>query len=510
SRKFEFDWDAEDDTLQDYNPIVMKKPSMKLYRASHVKNGAGAHGDDSELRHWSEKSLEEMTDRDWRILKEDFNITIKSNSGNSSGNSKVKPPLRSFDESSMPFEVLEILHSLKFTVPTAIQRAAIPIAIDNLDIIGIAETGSGKTLSFIVPILSNLLNLPPLDDMTQNDGPYVLVLAPTRELALQIEKEFKKFLIKLKEINHSYDLNCCSIIGGHSFEELIYKLKNGSEIIIATPGRLIDCIERKILVFNQCKYLVMDEADRMIDMGFEEQVNKILEMLPLSTPSIGEARRTTMMFTATMSSSIEKIAKNYLYKPNIVVIGDKSNIRGGGSGSGGGLVSVNRTADTISQEVEFISSDDKKFAKILQLLSSNKYKPPIIIFLNYKKTCEDLNFKLMKERFKSVTLHGSKSQEKREQAIQQIKNGEKDILIATDVAGRGIDINNVSLVINYQMAKTVEDYTHRIGRTGRAGKKGKAITFLNEDDDKDILYDLYKFLSNSKFTRIPEELKKNQ
>ncbi|GMM35161.1 mRNA splicing protein [Saccharomycopsis crataegensis] len=479
-KKFAFEWNNEDDTSSDYQPLVAYNSVDSGIQKSLSKK---LNWDD---KHWTEKSLDEMTSRDWRILKEDFEIGSKG--------SIAENPLRSWKESQIPERVLGVIDLLGYKQPTPIQRAAIPIALNNKDVLGIAETGSGKTLSFVVPLLSYLNNLPKLNSKTKNDGPYGLILAPTRELAQQIHLEVTKFTKHLR-------YNAVAIFGGHQLETNAFDMQDGVEILIATPGRLLDCLDRKILVLNQCFYLVMDEADRMIDMGFEEQVNKILSALPKIQTTFGSQvarrlkikRNITMMYTATMPPAIEKMTSRYLDRPNTIVIGNPE-----------------KAADTVEQKVEFVTNDEMKNRKLLDVLSSRKYRPPIIIFVNYKKTIEALHELIESNtKLKSVVIHGSKSQDQREYAIKSLRNGKYDILIATDVAGRGIDIPNISLVINYQMSKNIEDYVHRIGRTGRAGSTGTAITYLNGEDDKAVLYDLKNMIGKSQLSRCPDELKRH-
>ncbi|VEU22903.1 DEKNAAC103998 [Brettanomyces naardenensis] len=443
-RKFQFEWSNDDDTLADYHPIV----ELQIH-------GQGKDRETVNLqRHWSEKPLDKMTGRDWRIMKEDYDISSKG--------TDMENPLRRWEEADISRTILNRIKSLGYREPTPIQRASIPTGLKNRDVIGIAETGSGKTLAYIVPILNYITKLPPLGE---NEGPYSLILVPTRELALQVEAEFEKFYGYIR-------FNVASLIGGHSYEENVEKLGNGAEIVIATPGRLIDCMEKRIVGLDRCYFLVLDEADRMIDMGFEEQVNKVLDRLPrgetnpfyFGTKKIPQ--RTTMMFTATMGESVQKIAASRLTDPVTVMIGE----------SGGSVKSVTEIA------IKIPADDNKRLAKLKQILGRRQYRPPVIVFANYKKTCEIIGESLADQGFRPVVMHGSKSQEQREEAIRRLKNGDADILVATDVAGRGIDIPDVSLVVNYQMTKGIEEYTHRIGRTGRAGKRGTAITFWDDDD----------------------------
>lgn len=501
-KKFNFEWNVEEDTSPDYNPIYSARSEANFYgrgrlggfaedlveggalkyakaleerdgeagsaRAREImemerrrREDAGGRGLD---KHWSEKKLEHMRERDWRIFKEDFNISTKGGA--------IPNPMRNWQESGLPKRLLDIVAQVGYEEPSAVQRAAIPIALQARDLIGVAVTGSGKTAAFLLPLLVYISELPPLNEFTKNDGPYAIILAPTRELAQQIEVEARKFATPL-------NFTCVSIVGGHSLEEQSYNLRNGAEIIIATPGRLVDCIERRVLVLGQCCYVIMDEADRMIDLGFEESVNKILDALPVGNekPDTEDAEdaqamsrhlggkdryRQTMMYTATMPPAVEKIAKKYLRRPAIVTIGN-----------------VGEAVETVEQRVEFVAGEDKRKKRLNEILASGEFQPPIIVFVNIKRNCDAVARDIKHMGFSSVTLHGSKTQEQREAALASVRSGACNVLVATDLAGRGIDVPDVSLVVNFNMATNIESYTHRVGRTGRAGKSGVAITFLS-------------------------------
>ncbi|KAJ3163203.1 DEAD (Asp-Glu-Ala-Asp) box polypeptide 23 [Geranomyces michiganensis] len=531
-KKFVFDWDKGEDTSQDINPLYSNRHESQFFGRGHIagidlkeqKTKRAAFYDKMltdrrtteevdrahELvemdqakerrtawddRHWSDKPLDQMKERDWRIFKEDFSISTKGG--------MIPDPLRKWEESSIPPRLLQVIADIGYKEPTPIQRQAIPIGLENRDIIGIAETGSGKTASFVIPMLVFISELPPLTEVNESQGPYALILAPTRELALQIEQETVKFAKGMGFI-------CVSIVGGHAQSEQSFNLRNGAHIIIATPGRLKDFLDRRILVLGQCTYVVMDEADRMIDMGFEADVNYILDALPVSNlkpddeasedpkalraalAQTGMVRyRQTVMFSATMPSAVERLAKRYLRRPAVVTIG-----------------TAGQVVDTIEQKIENISDENKKKQRLLELLGSH-YDPPIIIFVNSKKGADVLAKALEKLGYKATVLHGGKSQDQREASLAALKAGTKDILVATDVAGRGIDVKNVSLVVNYDMAKNIEDYTHRIGRTGRAGRTGVAITFLAESD-ADVFYDLKMTVAKSKISTVPPWLARHE
>lgn len=469
--KFNFDWDTKDDTSLSVEP-------MMAYVAP-VNNAVPLE------RHWLEKKLLDMTKRDWRIFREDFSITSKGND--------IPNPVRSWKESEIPDSILRIIDQLGYKQPTPIQRAAIPTALQYRDVVGIAETGSGKTLAFLVPLLSYLSSI----DKYYMDVEYrlesrcnrvlSLVLAPTRELALQISKEATNFASVL-------GYNVVTIIGGHQYEETVNSVQQGAHIVVATPGRLIDSVEKRLVDLGSCYHLTMDEADRMIDMGFEKSLQSILSYLPLScvgldTTIFNVKRRTTLMFTATISPPIEKITKDYLESPAYLYIGD-----------------VGAVVDNIDQRFEYLG--DKvdtyeelnsvrvgKLAALLRQHIRDTNEPLMIIFANYKRTCELLSVELSNQNIGSnVVIHGSKSQEAREASIVSFKNHTVNVLIATDVAARGIDIPNVSLVVNYHMPKRFDEYIHRIGRTGRAGKSGASCSFV-DDGDAETLPNLKSFLS---------------
>jgi len=533
-KKFNFEWNAEEDTTPDYNPIYAHRTEVNFFgrgrlagfdettaeeaakkyaealQERDVDGGAERAKEFMEMerrrkeeggrmaidKHWSEKRLEHMRERDWRIFKEDFNISTKGGG--------IPNPMRNWGESHLPKKLLDIIEQVGYTDPSPVQRAAIPIALQNRDLIGVAVTGSGKTAAFLLPLFVYIAELPSLEEhpYRRNDGPYGIILAPTRELAQQIELEARKFADPL-------GFTVVSIVGGHSIEEQAYNLRNGAELIIATPGRLVDCIERRIIVLSQCCYVIMDEADRMIDLGFEEPVNKILDALPVAnekpdsdiaenpqamSQALGgkDRYRQTMMYTATMPSAVERIARKYLRRPAIVTIGN-----------------VGEAVETVEQRVEFVGGEDKRKKRLAEILQSREFRPPIIVFVNIKRNCDAVARDIKSMGFSSVTLHGSKTQEQREAALLSVREGKTDVLVATDLAGRGIDVPDVSLVVNFNMAGNIESYTHRIGRTGRAGKSGVAITFLG-NEDADVLYDLKQMLMKSSISRVPEELRKHE
>jgi ATP-dependent RNA helicase DDX23/PRP28 len=529
--RFVFDWDAADDTSQtlnipgvtDTNPVyqckvevrpqfgrgffagIDPKEQLRRYKeVSEIHEKMKAKAKETEEivdrmiakkleklektekpdKHWSEKTLEEMTPRDWRIFKEDFNIATKGGG--------IPNPIRSWDESGLPKWILDAVRDAQYAKPTPIQMQAIPIGLQKRDILGVAETGSGKTAAFVLPMLVHISQLGPASEA---DGPHAIILVPTRELANQIDAETQKFA---KYTN----IRTVCLIGGVSIDEQGMALRRGCEVVIATPGRLVDCLESRHIVLSQCKYVVLDEADRMIDMGFEDKLLKILDAMPkASQKSENEEEaerqekdrtnmyRTTIMFSATMPPAVENLARKYLRRPAIIYIGE-----------------VGRAVDKIKQNVEWMKSEFDKRTRLEELLTTGP-PPPIIVFVNQKKACDVLAKYISKLGFKATTLHSGKSQEQREWALEEFRQGRFDVLVATDVAARGLDVKGVTHVINYDMPKNIEAYTHRIGRTGRAGEAGLATSFLTADDT-DIMYDLKQMLQKTN-NYVPQELREH-
>jgi len=326
---------------------------------------------------------------------------------------------------------------LGFTEPTPIQKKAIPVVLRGKDMIACAETGSGKTAAFLLPILQKLVA-----DKNRR-GTSVLVLAPTRELANQTEAACREFAPK--------GITCTAIIGGAGYNKQIQALRRGSDIIVATPGRLIDYMDQGMLNFSKLTTLVLDEADRMLDMGFLPPIKRILKALP--------EKRQTLFFSATMSSEIEHIAYTMLHDPEVIEVNQR----------GKAAVTIEQFAYPVAQA--------SKMGLLLDLLEKESFER-VLVFTRTKRGADRLAHILEKREHKSNRIHGDRSQSQREAALRAFKSGKTNILVATDVAARGIDIDSVSHVINYDIPEAPEDYVHRIGRTGRAGNVGRSITLF--------------------------------
>lgn len=487
--KFQFTWDLNDDTLLNHEPILPSSLLKKIQKSNNYNNNTKDKYLDSLEniymgKHWSEKSYAEMTKRDWRVFNEEFNITIKSETFEVGSEKKIRHPLRRWDELGLiPKKFVDILtNCLKFNTPTPIQRISIPNLVSNdndsvdRDLLGVSATGSGKTLAFVIPILIKLYK----DKIRPHsvkimEGPKALILVPTRELAQQIEVETQKFI----SFWRNSECQVISIVGGHSIEEITYIVSKGCDILVATPGRLIDCLKSHVLSINMIDFLVLDEADKMIDLGFEDQIKTILNQISIENDRVIKKA----LFTATLSSSIRSLAVSYLQNPI--------------------YVSVNlgeSQAPKIEQIVDYTANDDIKFQRLKENILT-RFRPPIIIFINYKATADWLAKKFQEETdFRFTILHGSKSQEQREHSLSLFRSQKVEIMIATNVAARGLDIPNVSLVVNFQMSKYFEDYVHRIGRTGRAGNLGTAITFLDGNENQDLIKKLYDYTRENDMT----------
>jgi ATP-dependent RNA helicase DDX46/PRP5 len=339
------------------------------------------------------------------------------------------------------------------------------------DCIGIAETGSGKTLAYLLPMLRHIQDQPALED---GDGPIGLILAPTRELAFQIFAECKSFTKHLS-------LRCVCVYGGSGVSTQLTDLRKGAEIVICTPGRMIDVLSLssgKICNLKRVTYLVIDEADRMFDMGFEPQISKIVQGC--------RGDRQTVMFSATFPKNVEKLAKKILIKPVEIVVGGR-----------------NRTCQNVEQFVEVVE-DDEKLARLFEILEDWYGRGNILIFVERQNEADDLFGDLHKEGYECMVLHGGHDQVDRDFTIADFKKAEKGLLIATSIAARGLDVKNLVLVINYRCPNHMEDYIHRIGRTGRAGNKGTAITFITREEMKHA-WELSKVLEQSNQT-VSEDL----
>jgi len=380
----------------------------------------------------------------------------------------VPTPITSFEAGGFPSEILKEIQRAGFASPTPIQAQSWPIAMQNQDVVAIAKTGSGKTLGYLLP---GFMHIKRLQNSTRN-GPTVLVLAPTRELATQILDEAVKF-------GRSSRISCTCLYGGAPKGPQLRDLDRGVDVVVATPGRLNDILEMRKVSLKQVSYLVLDEADRMLDIGFEPQIRKIVKEIP--------HRRQTLMYTATWPKEVRRIADDLLVHPVQVTIGSVDSLVANSS---------------ITQHVEIITPSEKQ-RRLEQILRSQDSGSKILIFCTTKRMCDQLARTLTRQ-FGASAIHGDKSQSEREKVLNQFRSGRSPILVATDVAARGLDIKDIRVVINYDFPTGVEDYVHRIGRTGRAGATGVAYTFFCDQDSK-YAADLIKILEGAN-QRVPRDL----
>ncbi|MEZ5345940.1 MAG: DEAD/DEAH box helicase [Pyrinomonadaceae bacterium] len=346
-----------------------------------------------------------------------------------------------FSDLGLNETLLRRCESLDFTEPTPIQTQAIPAILKGEDLIGCAETGTGKTAAFLLPTIQKIA--------AQNKaGVKVLIVAPTRELVSQITESYIELAPK--------KLRCATIIGGASMNRQINQLRRGVNVVIATPGRLLDHVRRGTVNLSMVETLILDEADRMLDMGFLPAIREILNVVP--------KQRQTLLFSATISDSIKTLAYSIMSDPETVEVSRQ-----------------NRTARTVDQ-VAYPVAAPSKTALLLDLLETNSFER-VIVFTRTKRGADRLAHILTARELRANRLHSSRTQSQREAALREFKRGKARIMVATDIASRGIDVDSVSHVINYDVPEAPEDYVHRVGRTGRAGNEGQAITFVTPIDE---------------------------
>jgi ATP-dependent RNA helicase DeaD len=345
--------------------------------------------------------------------------------------------LQTFADLDIPAPILKALKDVGYETPSPIQAATIPLLMEGRDVLGQAQTGTGKTAAFALPVLSRI--------DVKSPAVQALVLAPTRELAIQVAEAFQSYAAHLK------NFHVLPIYGGQSYGPQLSALRRGAQVVVGTPGRVIDHLDKGTLDLSQLKTLVLDEADEMLRMGFIDDVERILQETP-------EGRQTAL-FSATMPSQIKRIAQTYLHEPREVTVAAKTT-----------------TATNITQRYWLVAGLQKLEA-LTRILEAETFDG-MIIFTRTKLATEELASKLQARGFAAAAINGDMAQQQRERTIEQLKNGKIDILVATDVAARGLDVERLSHVINYDVPSDPESYTHRIGRTGRAGRSGQAILFI--------------------------------
>lgn len=396
--------------------------------------------------------------------------------------SNCPPHIESFHDVDMGEIIMGNIALTRYTRPTPVQKYAIPIIKTKRDLMACAQTGSGKTAAFLLPVLSQIYTEGPGDAAQaarsggQENGrygrrkqyPLSLVLAPTRELALQIYDEARKFAYRSR-------VRPCVVYGGADIGQQIRELERGCHLLVATPGRLVDMMERGKIGLDYCNFLVLDEADRMLDMGFEPQIRRIVEQDTMPPKGI----RQTMMFSATFPKEIQILARDFLEDYIFLAVGR-----------------VGSTSENITQKVVWVEEPDKR-SFLLDLLNATGKDSLTLVFVETKKGADALEDFLYREGYSCTSIHGDRSQRDREEALHQFRSGQCPILVATAVAARGLDISNVKHVINFDLPSDIEEYVHRIGRTGRVGNLGQATSFFN-DKNSNITKDLLDILVEAK------------
>ncbi|XP_027091432.1 DEAD-box ATP-dependent RNA helicase 20 isoform X1 [Coffea arabica] len=364
-------------------------------------------------------------------------------------------PIESFTDMCLHSSIMKDISFHGYTTPTPIQAQAMPVALSGRDLLGCAETGSGKTAAFSIPMIQHCLAQPPV---RRGDGPLALVLAPTRELAQQIEKEVKAFGKSLDSFRTAI------VVGGTNIGDQRSELRLGVDVVVATPGRFIDHLQQGNTSLSRISFIVLDEADRMLDMGFEPQMREVMQNLP--------QKHQTLLFSATMPVEIEMLAQEYLTNPVQVKVGK-----------------VSCPTANVLQSLEKVP-ENEKIDRLLGMLVEEAARaerfghpfPLTIVFVERKTRCDEVAEALIAQGLKAVVLHGGRSQSERELSLRDFRHSATNILVATDVASRGLDVSGVAHVVNLDLPKTMEDYVHRIGRTGRAGSSGRATSFYTDRD----------------------------
>lgn len=445
---------------------ILEAHASRKKLASHAELARGIQYTEPVRRSWAPpRFVQERREGKNEALRQQYHVLAEGE--------RIPPIIANFRDMKIPECVIAHLAKKGIQTPSPIQMQGLPTAFSGRDMIGIAFTGSGKTLTFSLPLILFSVEAERRLAFDASDGPLGLIICPSRELARQTYESIKALAEALEHGGYAR-ISALLCIGGINMAEQSHVLRTGFHIVVATPGRLQDMLEQRKFTLASCNYLCLDEADRMIDGNFEENVRNIMNYF--------ERQRQTLLFSATMPRKILDFAEQSLLQPVVVNVG-----RAGAA-----------SLDVI-QEVEHVPHETK-MAYLLEALQ--KTAPPVIIFSDNKTEVDDIHEYLLLKGVETVAIHGSKTQEEREYAITSFKQGRKDVMVASGVASKGLDFNEIQHVINYTMPKEIEDYVHQIGRTGRSGKTGIATTFVNKSIPEPTLLDL-KYLLREAKQRIP-------
>ncbi|ETV70332.1 hypothetical protein, variant 2 [Aphanomyces astaci] len=464
----------EDDRIQSTSEVQL------LHEASQVQKGAlvsaaehasGVRYTESLQTTWTPpRHIARLTEDECDLVRKKWHILVDGDD--------IPPPIKSFAEMRFPPAILNSLKAKNIIRPTPIQVQAMPCILSGRDLIGIAFTGSGKTLTFTLPLVMLALEQEKKMPLIAKEGPFGVILGPSRELMRQTYEIVTHFTSSLFQAGFPEIRSLLCMGGQDKREQLDMIFKRGVHIVVATPGRLKDFLQSKKMHLDLCQYICLDEGDRMLDLGFDEEVAAIFNHF--------KHQRQTLLFSATMPQKFQDFAKQVLVRPILVNVG-----RAGAANL------------DVLQEVEYVKHE----AKIVYLLEClQKTAPPVLIFCERKGDVDDIHEYLLLKGVEAVSIHGGKDQVERNEAIDLFKRGDKDVLVATDIAAKGLDFPDIQHVINFDMPVEIENYVHRIGRTGRCGKTGVATTFINKNVPESALLDLKHLLVEAK-QRVPPVLK---
>lgn len=386
-------------------------------------------------------------------------------------------PAESFETMNLVPVLAENVARCRYTKPTPVQRYGIPCVLKGRDLMACAQTGSGKTAAYLLPAINHMLVNRTMGVTSRGEpaSPSSLIISPTRELSVQIYEEGIKFTYRT-------GIRCVVVYGGADPRQQIHELNRGCGLLVATPGRLLDMHSRGYIRFSGIRFLILDEADRMLDMGFEPQIRQIVQGRDSDMPPTGQ--RQTLLYSATFPKEIQQMAREFLYNHYFLQVGR-----------------VGSTTENITQDVRWVEDHEKRnvLMEMLQSQEGNR----VLIFVEKKRDADYIAHFLKNSRIKCASIHGDRAQREREEALHYFKHGLCPVLVATDVASRGLDIPNVTMVIQYDLPSNIDDYVHRIGRTGRAGQQGKAVSFFNEKN-RNVVDDLISLMYETKQTILPE------
>jgi len=447
-------------------------------RRQEERGGGGRKGPDSSRENTNTNYVPEQEDPEEELfthgVSSGINFSRFENIDINVTGSDAQPKVSSFQSANLHPILLKNVMRSEYQKPTPVQKHALPNIMAGRDIMACAQTGSGKTAAFLIPVIHLLLQQEGVEAVSVNDNqtPQVIVISPTRELAVQIKDEARKFSAGSK-------LRAVVAYGGTNVGHQATKIKDGCNILIATPGRLLDFVDRGIVSLARVQFLILDEADRMLDMGFKEDINRLV----MNPEMPGKRDRNTLMFSATFPDNIQRMASEFMRDYLFISVGIV----------GGACQDVTQSFHQVSQ----FEKREKLLEVVTHIYDTEDESCKSLVFVEMKKTADFIASYMCQSGFPTTSIHGDRLQKEREEALDDFKCGRKPVLVATAVAARGLDIKQVELVINYDLPKSIDEYVHRIGRTGRLGNTGRAISFYDAVGDGGLAGDLVKVLGDA-------------